>query len=121
MGNPSSLGLANIFVYRTIPSHDTFNRFFSALDPDGFEGAFLSWIKDISLLTEGETVSIDGKTLCGSRSSGSKRAVHIVSAWASANQLSLGQVKVEEKFNEITNEARDLIKIQLEGYYGLRK
>ncbi|MDR0748417.1 MAG: ISAs1 family transposase [Tannerellaceae bacterium] len=85
-----------------IPSHDTFNRFFSALNPDEFEGAFLSWIKDVSSLTEGEIVSIDGKTICGSRTSGSKRAVHIVSAWASANQLSLGQVKVEEKSNEIT-------------------
>jgi hypothetical protein len=80
---------------RGIPSHDTFNRFFSALDPDRFEGAFLSWIKDISSLTEGEIASIDGKTICGSRSSGSKRAVHMVSARASASQLSLGQVKVE--------------------------
>ena len=85
-----------------IPSHDTFNRFFSALDPEAFEGAFLSWIKDISALTEGEIISIDGKTIRGSRSCGSKHAVHIVSAWASANQLSLGQVKVEEKSNEIT-------------------
>jgi predicted transposase YbfD/YdcC len=85
-----------------IPSHDTFNHFFSALDPDEFEGAFLSWIKEVSSLTEGEIVSIDGKTICGSRSSSGKRAVHIVSAWASANQLSLGQVKVDEKSNEIT-------------------
>jgi predicted transposase YbfD/YdcC len=85
-----------------IPSHDTFNRFFSALDPDEFEGAFLSWIRDVSSLTEGEIVSIDGKTICGSRCSGSKRAVHIVSAWASVNQLSLGQVKVDDKSNEIT-------------------
>jgi predicted transposase YbfD/YdcC len=85
-----------------IPSHDTFNRFFSALDPEAFERAFLSWVKDVASLTEGEIVSIDGKTLCGTRASGSKRAVHIVSAWASANQLSLGQVKVDEKSNEIT-------------------
>jgi predicted transposase YbfD/YdcC len=86
-----------------IPSHDTFNRFFSALNPQEFEQAFLSWIKDISQLTQGEIVSIDGKTLCGSRATtGSKRAVHIVSAWANANQLSLGQVKVDEKSNEIT-------------------
>jgi predicted transposase YbfD/YdcC len=85
-----------------IPSHDTFNRFFSALDPDEFEKAFVSWIQDISALTEGEIVSIDGKTICGSRDKDSKRAVHIVSAWAHANQLSLGQVKVDEKSNEIT-------------------
>jgi predicted transposase YbfD/YdcC len=98
-----------------IPSHDTFNRFFSALDPDEFEGAFLSWIKDISSLTEGEIVSIDGKTICGSRTSGSKRAVHIVSARASANQLSLGQVKVEEKSNEITAIPRLLKVLALKG------
>jgi predicted transposase YbfD/YdcC len=85
-----------------IPSHDTFNRFFSALDPNEFEQAFLSWIKDISELTKGDVVSIDGKTICGSRRGESKRAVHIVSAWSKANQLSLGQVKVDEKSNEIT-------------------
>ncbi|GHU72949.1 hypothetical protein FACS189413_16750 [Bacteroidia bacterium] len=50
-----------------IPSHDTFNRFFSALDPEAFEQAFLSWIKDISELTDGDVISIDGKTLCGCR------------------------------------------------------
>ncbi|MDR2621728.1 MAG: ISAs1 family transposase, partial [Dysgonamonadaceae bacterium] len=85
-----------------IPSHDTFNRIFSALDPDEFEQAFLSWIKDISELTDGDVVSIDGKTICGSRDSKSKRAVHIISAWSKANQLSLGQIKVDEKSNEIT-------------------
>ncbi|GHT20276.1 hypothetical protein AGMMS4957_06660 [Bacteroidia bacterium] len=85
-----------------IPNHDTFNRFFSALDPAEFERAFLSWIKDISKLTDGDIVSIDGKTLCGSRAGNSKRAVHIVSAWSKANQLSLGQIKVDEKSNEIT-------------------
>jgi predicted transposase YbfD/YdcC len=85
-----------------IPSHDTFNRFFSALDPEEFEQAFLSWIKDISKLTDGDVISIDGKTICGSRDGNSKRAVHIISAWSRANQLSLGQVKVDEKSNEIT-------------------
>ncbi|GHT18906.1 hypothetical protein AGMMS4957_02070 [Bacteroidia bacterium] len=85
-----------------IPSHDTFNRFFSALDPAAFERAFLSWIKDISKLTDGDIVSIDGKTICGSREGNSKRAVHIVSTWSKANQLSLGQIKVDEKSNEIT-------------------
>jgi predicted transposase YbfD/YdcC len=85
-----------------ILSHDTFNRFFSALDPSEFEEAFLLWIKDISELTDGDVVSIDGKSICGSRVKDSKRAVHIVSAWSRANQLSLGQVKVDEKSNEIT-------------------
>ncbi|OAV71430.1 Transposase [Bacteroidales bacterium Barb6] len=85
-----------------IPSHDTLNRFFSALDPDEFEQAFPSWIKDISELTDGDVVSIDGKTVCGSRDGDSKRAVHTVSAWSKASQLSLGQVRVNEKSNEIT-------------------
>ncbi len=85
-----------------IPSHDTFNRFFSALEPTQLENSFLEWIKAISTLTEGEVVSIDGKTIRGSRDCGSKSVVHMVSAWASANRLSLGQVKVEEKSNEIT-------------------
>jgi len=85
-----------------IPSHDTFNRFFSALDPEAFEQAFLSWVKDISELTNGDVISIDGKTICGSRDGDSKRAVHIVSAWSCANQLSLGQIKIDEKSNEIT-------------------
>ena len=85
-----------------IPSHDTFNRFFSALDPEKFEEAFLLWVKAVSELTNGDVISIDGKTIRGSRESGSKRAIHIVSAWSNANQLSLGQVKVDEKSNEIT-------------------
>ena len=85
-----------------IPSHDTFNRFFSALDPIQLEESFLEWINSVANLTEGEVVSIDGKTLRGSRDAGSKSVVHMVSAWANANQLSLGQVKVDEKSNEIT-------------------
>ena len=85
-----------------IPSHDTFNRFFSALDPGHLESCFLDWVKSITKLTEGEVVSVDGKTLRGSRDTGSKSIVHMVSAWANVNQLSLGQVKVDDKSNEIT-------------------
>lgn len=85
-----------------IPSHDTFNRFFSLLEPSLFEEAFLSWVKSISELTQGDVISLDGKTMCGTRETGSKRAVHLVSAWSKANGLSLGQIKVNEKSNEIT-------------------
>jgi predicted transposase YbfD/YdcC len=85
-----------------IPSHDMFNRFFRLLAPEVFEEAFLSWVRAISSLTNGEVVSIDGKTIRGSRDSGGKHAIHMVSAWANANRLSLGQVKVDEKSNEIT-------------------
>jgi len=46
-----------------IPSHDTFNRVYSAIDPKQFETCFLNWIKSVSDITEGEVVSIDGKTI----------------------------------------------------------
>ena len=85
-----------------IPSHDTFNRFFSLLEPKVFEAAFLSWVRSVSSLAEGEVVSIDGKIIRGLRDSDSKYAVHMVSAWANVNRLSLGQVKGNQKSNEIT-------------------
>ena len=98
-----------------IPSHDTFNRFFSALDADVFETCFLSWVKSIHQRTHGEVVSIDGKTMRGSRNQGCKTATHIVSAWADRNELILGQIKVEEKSNEITAIPKLLDALLLEG------
>ena len=83
-----------------IASHDTFQRVFQLIDPAEFEMCFLSWIGAIAQKTDGEIVSIDGKTLCGSRDAKAK-AIHMVSAWANANQLVLGQLKVDEKTNEI--------------------
>ncbi len=85
-----------------IPSHDTFNRVFAALDPEEMERGFAAWVSSIAKLTAGEVVAIDGKTLCGTRETGKKQLVHLVSAWASANNLVLGQRKVDEKPNEIT-------------------
>ncbi len=98
-----------------IPSHDTFNRFFAALDPDEFEICFLSWVKSIHQRTHGEIVSIDGKTMRGSRNQGCKTATHIVSAWADKNELVLGQIKVEEKSNEITAIPKLLDALLLDG------
>lgn len=98
-----------------IPRHDTFNRFFSALDPGAFESCFLNWIKDVANLTHGEIVSIDGKTVRGSRGSGAKSAIHMVSAWAGANKLVLGQVKTDEKSNEITAIPELLKVLELKG------
>lgn len=98
-----------------IPSHDTFNRFFSALDPADFEDCFLSWVKSIHKRTHGEVISIDGKTMRGSRNQGCKTATHIVSAWADQNELILGQIKVEEKSNEITAIPKLLEALLLEG------
>lgn len=86
-----------------IPSHDTFGRVFARLNPEQFEASFLSWVQAVFERTEGEVVALDGKTVRRShdRSNG-KSAIHLVSAWATANHLVLGQVKVNDKSNEIT-------------------
>jgi len=86
-----------------IPSHDTFGHVFARLDAEQFQGSFLRWIRSISQLTAGQVIAIDGKTLRRSHDRFlGKGAIEIVSAWASANQLVLGQVKVDEGSNEIT-------------------
>lgn len=86
-----------------IPSHDTFGRIFAQMDSRAFQESFLGWVQLVSLKMPGQIISIDGKTLRRShdRAKG-KEALHLVSAWASANHLVLGQVKTEEKSNEIT-------------------
>jgi predicted transposase YbfD/YdcC len=86
-----------------IPAHDTFSRFYAALDPKKFSKSFLLWMKGIELKTEGDVVAIDGKTLRRSYDKKSdKSAIHMVSAWSVQNKLVLGQVKTCEKSNEIT-------------------
>lgn len=86
-----------------IPSHDTFGRLFAKLDPKGFQEFFTRWINDLSVPLNGVTVAIDGKTNRGShdRANG-KSAIHMVSAWASDCNLVLGQLKTNDKSNEIT-------------------
>ena len=85
-----------------IPSHDTFARVFARLDPEQFQQSFLSWVKSISNLTQGEVIAIDRKTLRHSYDhSQEKSAIQMVSAWATNNRLVLGQVKVDCKSNEI--------------------
>jgi predicted transposase YbfD/YdcC len=86
-----------------IPSHDTFGRVFARLDPQEFGRTFMEWVQAINELTQGQVIAIDGKQLRGSASPVTgKNALNIVSAWATANQLFLGQVKVGEHSNEIT-------------------
>jgi predicted transposase YbfD/YdcC len=86
-----------------IPSHDRFNAVLAAVKPAEFEKCLLSWIAALHEITAGQVVAIDGKTLRRSfdRAAG-KSAIHMVSAWATANQISLGQVVVDAKSNEIT-------------------
>lgn len=86
-----------------VPSHDRFNAIFAALKPAEFEKCLLNWIASLQEITAGQIVAIDGKTLRGSYDkASSKSAIHMVSAWASANHISLGQVVVDAKSNEIT-------------------
>jgi predicted transposase YbfD/YdcC len=86
-----------------IPSHDTFGRVFAALDATEFQRCFLEWVQTVSRLTAGQVVAIDGKTLRRSHDRRrDKAALHLVSAWATANRLVLGQVAVDAKSNEIT-------------------
>ena len=97
-------------------SHDTFGAVFSRLDPGQFQSCFMEWTKQIAQLAQGEVVAIDGKTVRRShdRNSG-KQAIHLVSAWASANRVTLGQVKTDEKSNEITAIPRLLELLDLHG------
>lgn len=86
-----------------IPSHDAIGYFFSRLDPEQFKMKFVEWIQSVAKITNGEIVAIDGKTLRGSYDTGSnKAAMHMISAWATGANLVLGQLKVNEKTNEIT-------------------
>ena len=86
-----------------IPSHDTFGRVFTMLNPEKFQECFLNWIQSIRKLTQGEVIAIDGKTLRHSYDTGSNTAaIHMINAWATKNRLVLGQKKVNAKSNEIT-------------------
>jgi len=86
-----------------IPGHDTFRRVLSRLAPEELTQCFIAWTQALSAASGGDIVSIDGKTLRHSFDQAtSTAAIHMVSAWASANRLVLGQLKVEEKSNEIT-------------------
>jgi len=98
-----------------IPSHDTFNRVFSSIDPEQFEKGFIKWVQALVSATDGEVVAIDGKTIRGAKSRGKKSPFHIVSAWASDNSLVLGQVMTDEKSNEITAIPKLLEIMALEG------
>jgi predicted transposase YbfD/YdcC len=99
-----------------IPSHDRFNAIFRAIKPAEFEKCLLSWITALHELTDGQVIAIDGKTLRRSFDArSSKAAIHMVSAWATANHISLGQIVVDEKSNEITAIPKLLQMLELSG------
>jgi predicted transposase YbfD/YdcC len=86
-----------------IPSHDTFRRVFSLLDPQEFGKCFMAWTQALHEHTKGEVIALDGKTLRHSFDTATgQAAIHLVSAWATKQGLCLGQVKVSDKSNEIT-------------------
>ena len=84
-----------------IPSHDTFNRVFSAIDPQAFLDCFVEWVQGVCTALKGRTVAIDGKALRRASDAGEPLPC-IVSAFASESGLTLGQVQVDDKSNEIT-------------------
>jgi predicted transposase YbfD/YdcC len=99
-----------------IPSHDRFNAIFAAIIPAEFEKCLLSWITALHEITDGQVIAIDGKTLRRSYdAANSKSAIHMVSAWATANHISLGQVIVDAKSNEITAIPKLLEVLELSG------
>tara|TARA_R110002033_G_C3851883_1_gene235695 strand:- start:151 stop:1287 length:1137 start_codon:yes stop_codon:yes gene_type:complete len=87
-----------------IPSKDTLRRFFAALDPESFQACFVQWISTFRNEVLLEVVSIDGKTIRGASTKSDTESIspHIISALASEQGLCLGQIKVEDKSNEIT-------------------
>jgi len=99
-----------------IPSHDTFGRVFALLAPAAFEACFRAWVETIRSVIPGEVIALDGKTLRRShdRAAG-LGALHLVSAWACANRVVLGQVATEAKSNEITAIPQLLALLHLEG------
>jgi predicted transposase YbfD/YdcC len=84
-----------------VPAHDTFERVFDRLSPQAFHACFRAWVQAVQEALSIQHVAIDGKTLRGSGSA-KLGPLHVVSAWATAQRLSLGQVAVDEKSNEIT-------------------
>jgi predicted transposase YbfD/YdcC len=97
-----------------IPSHDTFGRVFAQLDPRAFSRCCVAWLRAAADLVGLGHIVIDGKTLCGSASS-TLAALHLVSAWATEANLTLGEVAVDGKSNEITAIPKLLELLDLKG------
>ena len=97
-----------------IPSHDVLNRLFNRLDTKEFNICFMKWVDSIAIQSDGRVIALDGKTVRGMASKYSDSKLHIVSAFCTKNSLSLGQVKVNEKSNEIAAipELLDLIAVK---------
>lgn len=95
-----------------IPDSDTFRRVFERLNPDELSKCLYKWLDEKR--EPGSVINIDGKTIRGSGNTEHK-AYHVVSAWAAEAQITLGQLKVEEKTNEITAVPELLEMLDIEG------
>lgn len=99
-----------------IPSHDTFGRIFAIVDPKEFRCCFINWIQAVQDILAGQIIAVDGKTLRRSFDSATdKKAIHMVSAWASESGFVLGQIKTDTKSNEITAIPQLLKMLELSG------
>jgi predicted transposase YbfD/YdcC len=95
--------LRKFYPYKNgIPSHDVLNGIFNRLNTKEFNSCFMKWVNSIAILSEGRVIALDGKTIRGMVSNFSDSKLHIVSAFCKLNEISLGQIKVSEKSNEIT-------------------
>lgn len=116
-GNEKLDWLRKFFPFENgIPSADTLERLYSALDPVVFESCFRKWVNEISDLSDGEVIAIDGKTIGGSFDQASDiSAKHVVTAYATQAHISLGQELTEQKSNEITAIPRLLELLSIKG------
>ena len=90
----------NLKLENGVPTDDTFQRIFAVIKPEQLEKCFINWVKSVNDIAENEIVSVDGKTIRGSRDD-DYSVIHMVSAWASKTGIVLGQQRVDEKSNEI--------------------
>ena len=101
-GNEKRAWLSSRMGINKIPSAATIRRVFIAIDPEEFQAGFQSWVRSVFVLTKGQVIAIDGKQMRGTSSERQgRKALCMVSAWATANQIVLGQLLTEEKSNEI--------------------
>ena len=102
LGHHDWFACNNMFL-NDIPADDTIARIISTIEPKQFQECFINWMSSVHTLTEGQVVAIDGKTLRGSYNREDRSStIHMISAYASSNKLVLGQLKTEQKSNEIT-------------------
>jgi len=97
-----------------IPDSDTFRRVFERINPNEMHKCLNNWLMSTQFDPIGKIINIDGKTICGSRNA-DHNAFHVVSAWVAENQITLGQLKTEEKSNEITAVPELLDMLDIEG------